>query len=119
MLTIRKEQIKVFDEMAMKQFIESMVIHVKKHFPEESKPMDDEQLKNYIRDVISSGKKYGLVSERDICKYLNLTMHFGKDFDKNPENEWMKTMLMDGIEPNPSIRISKLYNEALKRSAAK
>jgi hypothetical protein len=119
MLTIRKEQIRVFDEMAMKQFIESMVIHVKKHFPEESKLMDDEQLKNHVRNVISTGKKYELVSERDICKYLNLSMHFGKDFDKNPENEWMITMLMDGSEPNPSIRINKLYKEALKRSEVK
>ena len=119
MLTIRKEQMKIFDELAMKQFIESMVIHVKKHFPEESKLMNDEQLKNHIRDLISRCKKYGFVSERDICKYLNLSMYFGMDFDNKAENEWMVSMLKDRNEPNASIRISKLYKEVLKRSEVK
>jgi hypothetical protein len=115
MLTIRKEQIRVFDEMAMKQFIERMVIYVRKHFPEESKSMDGEQLKNHICDVIPVAKKYGLVSERDICKYINLSMFYGTGFDKKPENDWMARMLMDSSEPNPSIRIRKLYKEVLNR----
>jgi len=114
-LTIRKEQIRVFDEMAMKQFIERMAIHIRKHFPEESKSMDDEQMKNLISNLIPAAKKYGLVSERDICTYINLSMFYGTDFDKKPDNKWMADMLIDRSEPNPSIRIKKLYKEVLNR----
>ncbi len=116
MLTIRKEQVQVFDELAMKQFIENMMIHVRKYFPIESKAMDDGQLRKNILEIIQRAGEYELITERDICKFLNISIFFGMDFDKKPENAWMLAILMDKKEPNPSIRIGKLYQEVLKRS---
>jgi hypothetical protein len=115
MLTIRKEQIKVFEEVAMKQFIDDMVIHVKKYFSKESGQMSDEQLRNHIIGIIPKAKKYGLDSERDLCKYLNLSIIFGKDFDIDPELVWMAKMLTDYTESNSSLRLNRLYKEAMRR----
>jgi hypothetical protein len=115
MLTIRKEQIKAFEEVAMRQFIDDMIIHVNKYFPEECGKLGEEQLRNHLVWIIPRAKKYGLEAERDLCRYLNLSIIYGKDFDSDPGLVWMVNILLDYNEPNPSLRLNRLYKEVTKR----
>jgi hypothetical protein len=115
MLTIRKEQVQALGRVAIQEFEKNMLRHLKQFFGDESAAMGDEALREHIRHAISRAKQYGLTSERDLCKYLNLTMVYGGDFDTHPELEWMRDFLTDPEVPDPSERMSRLYAETLYR----
>jgi len=90
-----------------------MVQHLTRFFPDESGAMGEEGLREHVRHAIDRGKDYGLTSERDLCKYLNLTMVYGRDFDIDPQLEWMREFLTDPDVPEPSERMSRLYAQTL------
>jgi hypothetical protein len=115
MLTIRKEQMKVFGRVTMQEFEKDMVLHLMHFFPDESAAMGDKALRAHIRHAIARAKEYSVTSERDLCKYLNLTMVYGRDFDTDPNLEWMKDFLADPEVPNPGERMARLHAEALYR----
>ena len=115
MLTIRKEQTQVFNRVTMQVFEKDMVRHLMRFFPDEAAAMGNKELRAHIRHAIARAKGYGVSSERDLCKYLNLTMVYGRDFDTDPELEWMRGFLVDPDVPDPSERMSRLQEEALYR----
>ena len=115
MLTIRKAQIQALGRVVMQEFEKDMLQHLEQFFPDESSAMGDKALRELIRHAIARAKDYGLTSERDLCKYLNLTMVYGRDFDTDPELEWMRGFLTDPDVLDPSERMSRLYAESLHR----
>ncbi len=115
MLTIRKEQIQAFSRVAMKEFEKDMLQHLEQFFPDECATLGGKALREYIQNAIVRAKEYGLTSERDLCKYLNLTMVYGRDFDTDPELEWMRDFLTDPDVLDPGERMSRLYAESLHR----
>lgn len=115
MLVIRKEQMEIFKREAMRQFEKEMALHIKQYFLGMDVAFQEDILLTYIRYIISRAKSYGLSSERDLCKYLNLSMICGRDFDNNPHLSWMTKILSNSGITNPSDRIEKLYKEVLHR----
>jgi hypothetical protein len=115
MLTIRKEQMQALSRVTIQEFEKDMAQHLTQFFPDESAAMGDKALRAHIRHAIARAKEYGVTSERDLCKYLNLTMVYGRDFDTDPELEWMRDFLTDPEVPDPSERMSRLYAETLYR----
>jgi hypothetical protein len=115
MLTIRKEQMQALSRVTIQEFEKDMAQHLTQFFPDESAAMGDKALRAHIRHAIARAKEYGVTSERDLCKYLNLTMVYGRDFDTDPELEWMRDFLADPDVPDPGERMSRLYAESLHR----
>ena len=115
MLTVRKEQVRALGRAMMQEFEKDMLRHLQQFFPDESSAMGNRALRELIRHAIARAKDYGLTSERDLCKYLNLAMVYGGDFDTDPELEWMRGFLADPDVPDPSERMSRLYAESLHR----
>ena len=115
MLTIRKEQVQALSRVTIQEFEKDMLQHLMQFFPDESAAMGDKALRAHIRHAIARAKEYGVTSERDLCKYLNLTMVYGRNFDTDRELEWMRDFLTDADVPDPSERMSRLYAEALYR----
>lgn len=115
MLTIRKEQMQALRRVTIQEFEKDMLQHLMQFFPDESAAMGDKALRAHIRHAIARAKEYGVTSERDLCKYLNLTMVYGRNFDTDRELEWMRDFLTDADVPDPSERMSRLYAEALYR----
>ena len=115
MLTIRKEQVQALSRVTIQEFEKDMLQHLMQFFPDESAAMGNKELRAHIRHAIARAKGYGVSSERDLCKYLNLTMVYGRDFDTDPEVEWMRDFLTDPDVSDPGERMSRLYAEALYR----
>jgi hypothetical protein len=95
MLTIRKEQMAVFEAQFDRRFRASLLQHVRTDLPAESKPLSDPDLDSMITQAIERCRPYGVTSERDVALFLDLMLLKGRDFDREPKHRWMAKILQD------------------------
>jgi len=112
MLTIRKEQMAVFAQAEIKKFEDRVVIHLKKFFPGQCHALGESQLREVIRYGIKRAAAYGITAARDVCKYIDLMVVLGRDFDTDKELPWVGAIL--SIRPAPGARVSVLVKAANK-----
>jgi hypothetical protein len=114
MLTIRKEQMAVFGPLGKKAFENRVVVHIKKVFPEQSQSLGEPKLRETIEYGTQRAAAYRIISERDVCKYIDLMILYGRDFDKNPNHPWAQSVLQNQNIRNPTSKIERLYKAAKK-----
>jgi hypothetical protein len=115
MLTLRGEQIEILAAPRLERLYEDLVAHVRKDFPEETDGLSDERLLAHMRLVLKRARKYGIRAERDVYKYVNLSVLFGPYFDEKEETAWTKDYLLDEDISDPHQRMNRLYEEAIDR----
>lgn len=117
MLTIRKEQLKVFSKNEGLKFEEQAAAHLHKIFPEQSQALGEEKLGQLIRYGIERARTHEIVAQRDVCKYIDLMMIFGRDFDTNKKLPWAAAALSEEfLEGHPTEKISRLLDIAMEHS---
>jgi hypothetical protein len=112
MLTIRPEQLAVLSQAQVKRFEDWMLAHLKKFFPKESELAGDSGLRKTIQHGIKQAATYGIVSERDVCKYIDLMIVFGRDFDTDKKLPWAGQILR--TRNGPDTKVSVLVRTAEK-----
>jgi hypothetical protein len=112
MLTLRPSQVQVFSEAALKRFEDRMVVHLNKFFPGQCKTAAEPELRATIQYGIKRAAAYGIVGARDVCKYIDLMILFGRDFDKDPELPWASAALSATYPQGPSAKLNWLYDSA-------
>jgi hypothetical protein len=115
MLAIRKEQLAVFGPLGKKAFEDRMIAHVKKIFPEQSETLGEPKLRETIQYGTQRAAAYCIISERDVCKYIDLMILYGRDFDKDPNHPWAHSVLQNQAIRNPSSKIERLYKAAKRQ----
>jgi hypothetical protein len=115
-LTIREEQMSVFVAERREAFVTQMMQHMREHFPDRTGAHQDDALSDQIRGAIERAKSYGLQSEKDLCRFLNLCGAYGWDFDSQPANEWMQQMLRDDAVSDPGERLRLVMHECKRRA---
>ncbi len=115
MLTIRKEQLAIFGPLGQKAFEDRMLGHLKKVFPEQSQAIGEPKLRETIQYGTQRAAAYRITSERDVCKYIDLMIFYGRDFDKDPNLPWAQTILQNKAIRDPSSKIERLYKAAKKQ----
>lgn len=96
MLLVRSEQMAVFSAAAEKEFEDWMVAHLNRFFADRCKRMGEEALRELIRYGIHRAASYGLTIRREVCKYIDVMLVLGRDFDKDPRHERARQILMGG-----------------------
>lgn len=119
MLTIRKEQLAVFGPLGKKAFEDRMLAHLHKFFPEQCKGFDEPKLRETIQYGTQRAASYRITSERDVCKYIDLMILYGRDFDKDTNLQWAQSILQNKDIRNPSSKIERLYKAAEKQQNKK
>jgi hypothetical protein len=114
MLTIRREQIDAFRRPAILDFENRMIEHIAKFFPKLFAELGEEKMRLTIQYGIKRAESYGIVAERDVCKYVNLMVACGRDFDRDPALPWARRVLNDPRVEAPSDRTEHLVNAALE-----
>jgi hypothetical protein len=114
MLTLRKEQMKVFQPIAVKSFEDRVVAHLQKVFPEKSAQLGEDKLRDAIKYETQRAAVYSITSERDACKYIDLSILYGPDFDKDSNLPWAQNILQNKNIRNPSTKVDRLIREAKK-----
>ena len=70
-----------------------------------------------LRDTIQYGTKraadYGITDRRDVCKYIDLAVVFGRDFDTDRRSPWAGKIL--GQRSSPALRMRTLLTAAKRQ----
>lgn len=114
MLTIRKEQLAVFGPIGKKAFEDRMIEHLNRFFPDQCKSFGEPKVRETIQYGTQRAASYHIISERDVCKYIDLMVFYGRDFDKDPDLPWAQSILQNQNIRNPTSKIERLYKAAEK-----
>jgi len=115
MFTIRKEQMAAFGPLGKKAFEDRVVDHLKRAFPQQSEALGEEKMRETIHYGTQRAAAYRITAERDVCKYIDLMVLYGRDFDKDPKLPWAQSVLQNQAIKNPSTKVERLYREAKKQ----
>jgi hypothetical protein len=117
MFTIRKEQLRVLDLDRRRGFIAKMLAHVQEFFPRQCESLGEKQLHEWIEHGINRSSTYRIASERDVCKYVDLMMVFGKAFDQDSQLPWASEILKVA-HTKPAEKMRLLFEAAKKNEPA-
>jgi hypothetical protein len=107
-MIIQPRQQKAFVAPMVENFVKRMIRHLREHFSKQVSGFDDAQLRTEIFVGVDRAAIHGYESERDVCKFIDLMVVFGSDFDTNPDYEWTERIDDDSIPPH--IRIDMVYD---------
>jgi hypothetical protein len=93
MLTIRKEQMQVFELATMSRFEDEMVVHSQKYAPKLCKVLGEEQLRVAVRQAIGRASRYGFTYRGPIRLFIELMFLFGSAFDTDPQYPMLGAVL--------------------------
>jgi hypothetical protein len=113
MLRIRAEQLRAFEEQALRRFESKMLEHVKEYFPNHHRVLGEARMRSSIRYAVVRAGAYGGVSERAICCYLNVMLVLGANFDVDPLFPWAGAALRDEGGGPPDRRIGDMASDAM------
>lgn len=112
MITLRSEQIQLFDELAERLFVKRMLEHVQIHFPDKIEHLSETILRDRVVAQIAKAKLFGFVAKPDVCDFISLSWRFGDDFDNQYETKWAGDILNDSSIKDPGLKIAKLNDKA-------
>jgi hypothetical protein len=115
MLRIRSKQFAAFSHAEVEKFEEWMEVHLKKFFPEQCDSEGEEQLREKIRYGIKRAAVYGITTKRDVCKYIDLSMVLGPNFDVDGQVAWAAEILRRPC--GASQKIDELYGTLRARQS--
>jgi hypothetical protein len=100
MLAIRTEQIAALQREREHEFQRRLARHLRAIYPNEVG--DDAELKAFIRRGVERSVSYGIVIEADVSRFVEYTIYFNDDFDRDPDLPWIREVLtnddLDGTE---------------------
>jgi hypothetical protein len=113
MLMIRREQMEMFSQAAVRSFEVRMVNRLNEYFPRPCAALGEAQLRYLIRFALERAKSYGITYERGVSLYLDLMFILGQSFDTDPQLPWTAEILNDETIPDETLRTDHLYNKAM------
>jgi hypothetical protein len=117
-LAIRREQEQALSRVSAGRFEERAVVHLLRCWPRECGVLGDEGVRARVRDGAGRAETYGVRSERDVIRFLDLTFLLAPDFDTNPRAPWARQIL---TEPGtrPGARMDRIWARARTDLAAR
>ena len=114
MLTIRKEQIAALSAAEVRKFIDRVVTHVRKFFPDQVEALGEEKTRENIRYGITRAAAYGISAEREVCRYIDVMFALRRDFDNDPTFGFASEILRDRNVKGSADRIKRVYRAAME-----
>ena len=106
---MRKSQHAAFARVAVDEFEDRMVLHLRRVFPDDARMLRDETLRPLIRRGMERAAGWGIELEFGICLYLHVVLQLGEAFDEDPSLPWARAMLEDE-RWDPERRVSELHD---------
>jgi hypothetical protein len=104
-VTIRDEQVQAFSGAAVSAFKDRVALHLRRFFPSLCHALGETGIHQTIRLGVNAAAAYGILAERDVCKYIDLMFAAGHDFDRSP---WAIEILKNPAITDPAVRIDLL-----------
>ncbi len=116
-LRIRPAQFAMFSEVEAQKFEAWVLVHLKKFFPKQCAAAGEPRLQEMVHYGVERAAVYGITAKRDVCKYIDLMIVFGRDFDTEKRSQWAGRILRD--RRSPSARVQALLYAAKRALAEK
>ena len=114
MFKIRREQKDAFRTEELYDFEARVADHLRRCFPQRWAALGEDAGRALIRHGIEGASRHGIVTERDVCKFVDLALVFGVDFDR--ERAWAREILA-GVDPrDPSAKLRRLHERAMEEA---
>lgn len=107
MLVIRNAQMQAF---TIPMFLNWLEGHLRRFFPDKCEALGPRGLRELMSHGLERARSYGFTAEQDLCRYVDVMMAFGRDFDQ--QLDWATDILRD-----PSIRVPAMRMELLHEAA--
>lgn len=95
MVAIRTEQMKVFEQAALRHFEDEMMAHSKDFSPRLCEVIGDEQLRSAIHSAICRAMDYGFTNRGPIRLFIEMMFLCGSAFDTDPQYPQIGAVLRD------------------------
>jgi hypothetical protein len=110
MLTIRREQMDIFQSAACADFEERALVHVRKVFGEQVQALGDEVARMRVRSGCARAQELNIRREANVLLFVDLLFAAGEAFESHADWEWARTILADRSRPE-SVRLILVYDE--------
>ena len=110
LLAVRTAQLAAFSQAEVQKFEDWMIAHIRQFFSKQCRALQEPQLRDLIQYGIKRAAGHGIVSERDVCKFIDLMIVFGRDFDEDKQRPWASQILANRKTARSKIR--SLYEAA-------
>lgn len=110
-VTIRKEQFSIFRDVEVQKFENWVASHLKRFFPAHCRQMGEAKLRETIQYGIERAAFHGFRAKRDVCKYIDVMIVLGRDFDR--DKAWAAAILMQ--QGKAAVRMGRLLETAKHR----
>lgn len=114
MLIIRDDQMDPLRAIASSAYRHRLANHLKQVFPERCAALGQRELYSAIDHGIATAARYGLKSEREVCKFIDLMFVFGRYFDLPSEQPWAARVLQDRSTRTATELTDALFARALR-----
>ncbi len=117
MIVFTRAQMAAFAAAQRTRFVDRMCAWLRDQFRDELWALADQELQRRVEAALVRADELGLRTERDCCRYLNLAVLYGWDFERREANAFMRAILEDRSVDNPGRRLQRLVEECLQREA--
>lgn len=93
MLVVRSSQLHALRHAAWKNFEDEMWDHWSAYFPVDCELMGERSARKAIRYGIERADAAGFTMKGEMCRYIDLSLSLGSDFDKDPLLPWAAEIL--------------------------
>lgn len=80
-MRIRPEQMAVFAQNEREKFQDWIVEHLRRFFPEQCEAAGEQEVRRIVLEGIERAAGYGIKSRKGVCKYIDLIVLLGRDFE--------------------------------------
>ena len=94
-LTIRDEQMAVFEVDARRRAFERLREHLRAACPAQTRALRDPQLLAEVEQGVAQAARYGITAEADVRVFLECRLELGADFDVREDTAWAGEILRD------------------------
>ena len=115
MLTIRNDQLALFENATLAQLEEDLVAHLRDGFPVDFELAGEPALRESVHLAVRRADAYGLETRGQFCRYMHLAVTFGTHFDRDPLLPWAARTLRNPRLADPDARIDRLEHYALRQ----
>jgi hypothetical protein len=93
MLKIRKEQSEAFQKEAADDFEARAIKHIRRDLAKPASALTDDDIRRRVRECIPRAKEYGLITEKQIICFVDVSILLGDRFDTDPKMAWSGELL--------------------------
>ncbi len=116
-MVIRDSQRQALQQSKQDDFVERLMAHFRKVWPDNVAAIGP-GYREWIAAGVVAGNRYGLQTEQEIARFVNLWFVWGRGFEDTPEHRWAAIILHDK-ERKSHVKIHQLSYETKMRLAAR